>query len=76
MHSDFVFRTLLLIITVKGLFKTGAYIKCFEYLQKEFTQNPSQSSLLYYYGKYVVKAMAVEVQRFEKQQMENQKQQD
>lgn len=53
----------MLIITVKGLFKIGAYIKCFELLQKEFTQNPNQSSLLYYYGKYVVKAMAVETNK-------------
>jgi hypothetical protein len=56
---------------VKGLFKTGAYIKCFELLQKEFTQNPNQSSLLYYYGKYVVKAMAVETKKIHKHQLEH-----
>ena len=60
---NLILRALLLIITVKGLFKTGGYIKCFELLQKEFTQNPNQSSLLYFYGKYVVKAMAVETKR-------------
>ena len=59
----------MLLITIKGLFKNGAYIKCFELLQKEFTQNPNQSSLLYYYGKYVVKAMAVETKKLYKAQV-------
>lgn len=50
-----------LLLSIKSLQKSGQYIRCFELLQREFAENPRQSSLMYMYGKYVVKAMAIEV---------------
>lgn len=44
----------------KALFKAGEYIRCFELLQKNYTENPSFSFLLMLYGKYVIKTMYME----------------
>ena len=54
-------RLLLVFISVKSLQKSGQYIQAFELLQREFAENPAVTSLMYLYGKYVVKAMASEV---------------
>lgn len=48
-------------LSVKSLQKSGQYIQAFELLQREFSDNPSVVSLMYLYGKFVVKAMASEV---------------
>ena len=48
-------------LSVKSLQKSGQYISAFELLQREFSENPAITSLMYLFGKYVVKAMANEV---------------
>ena len=63
------FRILSLLLSVKSLQKSGQYIRCFELLQREFAEHPRQTSLMYIYGKYVVKAMASEVNRQMQQMM-------
>jgi len=48
----------MIFITAKAFFRTGQYIRCFELLQQQFIEQPSYTSLLFIYGKYVVKTVA------------------
>ena len=53
----------MVIITAKALYKSGQFIRCFELLQKQFMENPSYPILLFLYGKYVIKALALEIKQ-------------
>ena len=57
------FRVLVIILMTKALHKTKHYIRCFEMLQGEFTQSPTYTSLLFLYGKYVIKGLEMETKR-------------
>lgn len=50
-------------MVTKALFKSGEYIRCFEMLQKQYTEAPTFNVLLMLYGKFVVKTMANEIKQ-------------
>ena len=54
-----------MVLMSKALHKSRQYIRCFEHLQREFSENTSFSSLLFIYGKYAVKAMETEIKKNE-----------
>lgn len=49
-------QMLITLVNVKSLFDIGLYRDCFEMLQSEYLRNSSYTSLLYLYGKYIIKA--------------------
>ena len=60
-------RVLCILLMCKALHKSNQYIRSFELLQREFQASPTYTSLLFVYGKYVVKAMSSEIKRVERE---------
>lgn len=63
---------LLVLISVKSLHRSGQYIRCFELIQREFAESPNNSSLLFLYGKQVVRAMSKEITKLTREKRLNQ----
>lgn len=57
-HSghDIEKQMLITLVNVKSLYDIGYYRDCFEMLQSEYLRNSSYTSLLYLYGKYIIKS--------------------
>ena len=53
----------MMIVLAKAHFHSQDYIKCFELLQRQYIENPSFTSLLYLYGKLVVKCFSKEIKQ-------------
>ena len=49
-------QMLITLANVKSLYDIGCYRDCFEMLQSEYLRNSSYTSLLYLYGKYIIKS--------------------
>ena len=49
-------QMLITLVNVKSLYDIGFYRDCFEMLQSEYLRNSSYTSLLYLYGKYIIKS--------------------
>lgn len=47
---------LITLVNVKSLYDIGFYRDCFEMLQSEYLRNSSYTSLLYLYGKFIIKS--------------------
>jgi len=45
------------LLSAKSLVKQKQFIRCFELLQREFVNSPQYTSILFIYGKSVVKAI-------------------
>jgi hypothetical protein len=47
---------LITLVNVKSLYDIGLFRDCFEMLQSEYLRNSSYTSLLYLYGKFIIKS--------------------
>jgi hypothetical protein len=45
----------------KALYKTKQYTRCFELIQMQYSKTPEYPSLMFLYGKYIVKATALQL---------------
>jgi hypothetical protein len=65
-HAKIPSKPLAILVSLlyaKSLFKTKASIRMFELLQKQYVKTPEFASLLYYYGKSVVKMLSQEMRQ-------------
>lgn len=54
---------MIVIMLAKVMYRSIEYTRCFELLQRQYTELPTYTSLLYLYGKYVIKTMDVEIKQ-------------
>lgn len=56
-YSSVEIKIIIALLYAKSLFLNQEYVRCFELLQHEYIAFPHFASLLYAYGKYVIKAV-------------------